>query len=170
MVSRHSLRLINYLTSPNLIQTQILQVSLLLIFRPCHSCRPAVLGGQGSLSLPSWWGDTLPPARGGDVIPPYLRSIAVVYWGLTATRDRWFIHLEGSLTSYLHPRGSCCGSLFAETVALSVGGMDLGRGGDVIRVCLRPGQPHSTAELAQRGTSAKPSRSGYEDMSILSPF
>jgi hypothetical protein len=37
LLSRNPMRLINYFTSPNLSQNQILQESIvLLIFRPCH--------------------------------------------------------------------------------------------------------------------------------------
>ncbi len=58
----------------------------------------------------------------------------------------------------------------AASFTVSVGGMDLGRGGDVICVRLRQRLHHSTIKLALRETSAMSCKSGYSDTSSSGLF
>ncbi len=58
--------------------------------------------GDSPLSV-TWQGDP-PPAPRDEITLPYLQSIAVIYFGVTAKRDRWK-NLEGSLASSLHTGG-----------------------------------------------------------------
>ncbi len=53
-------------------------------------CWSAMWCRQRSLSSLRYWRGTTPPLRlrGGDITPPFLHSIAVIYCGLTAKRDR----------------------------------------------------------------------------------
>jgi hypothetical protein len=75
-------------------------------------------------------------------------------------------HLEGSLASSAHTEGSPYVDVFLPSPARhSAGGMDLGRGGDIVLVCLRP-----QYVAAQRETSASLWRSGYGDTSSPCSF
>ncbi len=121
-------------------------------------------------------GRTPPPplALGGWHHPalPQEYTVAVIYCGVTATQDRGgFNHLEESLNSSIHTRVHSVADVFsAATLSISIGGMDLGRGGEIVRVHLHPRLLHRTAELALRETSAKPCRSGCCDMSSSGLF
>jgi hypothetical protein len=76
-------------------------------------------------------------------------------------------HLEGILASSAHTGGLRYTDVFPPPPALHTtsGGMDLGRGGDVVPVRLR-----LRYVAAQRGTSASPWRSGYGDTSSPRSF
>jgi hypothetical protein len=75
-------------------------------------------------------------------------------------------HLEGSLASSAHTGGLRYADVFPPPPARPAsGGMDLGRGGDVVLLRLR-----LRYVAAQRGTSATPWRSGYGDTSSLRSF
>jgi hypothetical protein len=75
-------------------------------------------------------------------------------------------HLEGSLASSVHTGGLRYADVFPPPPArLAPGGMDPGRGGDVVLLRLR-----LRYVAAQRGTSATPWRSGYGDTSSLRSF
>ncbi len=77
-----------------------------------------------------------------------------------------FNHLEGSLNSSIHTGGHHVTDGFsAAALNVSVSGIDLGHGGDVVRVHLRPLLCYSTAELALRETSATPCGTVYGDKS-----
>ncbi len=118
---------------------------------------------EGSpLSATARWGTPSPLRLGvGDVTPPFLRSMADFYCGVAAIWDRWFIIWKGASPPPSHRRSPLRGRLSAAACApYSAGGMDLRRGGDVVRVRLRP-----RYVAAQRGTSATPWRSGYSDTS-----
>jgi len=70
-------------------------------------------------------------------------------------------HLEGSLASSAHTGGLRYADVFPPPPARPAsGGMDLGRGGDVVLLRLR-----LRYVAAQRGTSATPWMSGYGDTS-----
>ena len=75
-------------------------------------------------------------------------------------------HLEGSLASSAHTGGLRYADVFPPPPARPAsGGMDLGRGGDVVFLRLR-----LRYVAAQRGTSATPWRSDYGDTSSLRSF
>jgi hypothetical protein len=74
-----------------------------------------------------------------------------------------FYHLEGSLASSAHTGGLRYADVFPPPPARPApGGMDLGRGGDVVLLRHR-----LRYVAAQRGTSATPWRSSYGDTSSL---
>ncbi len=103
-----------------------------------------------------------------DVTCPAIRVQLLSTVGLLLRRTGGFNHLEGSLNSSTHTGGHHVVDFFSDAaLAVSVSGMDLRRGGDVICVRLRPRLCHSTAELALRETSATPCGTGYGD--TLSP-
>jgi hypothetical protein len=123
---------------------------------PCGAVR-------GASSLCHCMAGDPPPLRPGvgDVTLPFLRSMADFYCGVAAIRDRWFIIWKGASPPPSHRGSPLRGRLSAAACApYSAGGMDLRRGGDVVRVCLR-----LRYVAAQRGTSATPWRSGYGDTS-----
>jgi hypothetical protein len=76
-------------------------------------------------------------------------------------------HLKGSLASFAHTGGLRYTDVFPAPPACHIapGGMDLGRGGDVVPVRLRP-----RYVTAQRETLALPWRSGYSDTSSPRSF
>jgi hypothetical protein len=112
-------------------------------------------------------GDPLPPASRGNINPPCLQNMAVVYYGVTATGDRLFqphgrepCLLQSYQRSPFHRHPS------TGAIAISICGTDLGFGGDIVR-CTRLWPRLRTA---QRRTSTTPCLSGYSDMSSLGPF
>jgi hypothetical protein len=75
-------------------------------------------------------------------------------------------HLEGSLASSAHTGDLHYMDVFLPSpVRYSAGGMDLGRGGDIVHIRLHP-----RYIAAQRETSALPWRSGYGDTSSPRSF
>ncbi len=103
-------------------------------------CSSAMQSRQRSLLSLPMAGDHPPPAPGVMSPTPQLRSIAVIYCGDSAKRDRRKC-LEGSLASYVHTGGHRLTDVFpaappSPRFTVSVGDMDLGCGGDPVQVYL----------------------------------
>ncbi len=134
--------------------TEFCKVQLLLVRR---AKRPE----RSPLSATVWRG-TSPPSGSGWVLSPRLFSgVQPIFTAVL------LLYGTDDLSSGREPRllrhtgGLCYADVFLPPPApYSADGMDLGRGGDIVRVRLRP-----RYVAAQRGTSATPWRSGYGDMS-----
>ncbi len=124
---------------------------LLLVRRVEQSPLSAsVLGGDPPPDPGWWYHPTFPPE--------YVWYL--LYCGVAAIQDRWFINWKGA-SSISHQRSLLLRHFSVTTCApYSAGGIDLRCGGDVIRVRL-----HLWYVAAQRETSASPWRSGYSDSS-----
>ena len=121
-------------------------------------------GQRGTLS-PLLYGGGPPPSSGpGWVTSPHLFSgVWPIFTACCCYTGQMIYHLEGSLASSAHTGGLRYADVFPPPPARPAsGGMDLGRGGDVVLLRLR-----LRYVAAQRGTSATPWRSGYGDTSSL---
>ncbi len=120
--------------------------------REASSLRCCVAGDPPPPSAPGGW-------RHPACSPEYGRFLlrCCCYTG------QMIYHLEGSLASSAHTGGLRYADVFPPPPGRPApGGMDLGRGGDVVLLRLR-----LRYVTAQRGTSATPWRSSYGDTSSL---
>jgi hypothetical protein len=78
-------------------------------------------------------GDTPPPALGGDIIPPFFCSIAVIYYGIRWTGGNTW---KGALPTPFTQKVTISRTSFKNALAVAFGGMELGRGGDIAQLCL----------------------------------
>ncbi len=139
----------------------IQSTQLLLVRREERPERPP-------LSATVWRGTPPPPlARGGWRHPVFSSEYGRFLLWCYCYTGQMIYHLEGSLASSAHTGGLRYVDVFPLPPARHIGpgGMDLGRGGDVVPVRLRP-----QYVATQRETSASPWRSGYGDTSSPRSF
>ncbi len=94
----------------------------------------------------------------GDVISPLLRSIAVIYCGVTARQNRWFLP-PGREPRHLRHTGLRYADIYLPPPSSIVRRWHGSRCGVTLYVYIFA----LTMPTAQRGTSAAPCRSGYGD-------